>query len=544
MAHETQPGRRGPRLTYGMAAVWSVVAIVLGYAVLDVADAAPGALTVRPLPPPAPTETVATRTLPSVPQPTLSTSVAPPLPSLAGDTVAPSAAGIEQALASVRALPALRDSALVVRDGQTGDVLLDQGGDELRIPASTTKLLSAAAIGQTFAPDETLRTVVREGDTPDEIVLVAGGDSLLNPGTGDPDAVAGRAGLRDLAGQVATALKGSGTTSVTLYVDETYAAGPTTAPTWASTFRSSGITGAVAMLGLSSQRAHGGAPGPADPVASVRSAFARQLEGRGIDVRLAARGQAPGVPGSPMPTPAADAGASAAPSDGATPSDGASPSGGATPPEGATPDGARAPTTAAATPTAPASGPGAVLGSVESAPVREQLALALTDSDNALTEILSRQAAYRSGAGTDFAEVGAWVVSQVAALGLDTAGVTLSDASGLSRENRVRASLLSDVLVLGYDGKHAVLRRALDGLPIGGLTGTLADRFTGAQHDAAGRARAKTGTLTGANALAGSVVDDDGRLLVFVGMVAGVGTNDARAALDRFVAAIASCGCR
>ena len=145
MAHETQPGRRGPRLTYGMAAVWSVVAVLLGYAVLDVADAAPGALTVRPLPPPPPTETIATRTLPSVPQPTMSTSVAPPLPSLAGDTAAPSAAGIEQALASVRALPALGDSALVVRDGQTGDVLLDQGGDELRIPASTTKLLSAAA---------------------------------------------------------------------------------------------------------------------------------------------------------------------------------------------------------------------------------------------------------------------------------------------------------------------------------------------------------------------------------------------------------------
>ena len=32
--------------------------------------------------------------------------------------------------------------------------------------------------------------------------------------------------------------------------------------------------------------------------------------------------------------------------------------------------------------------------------------------------------------------------------------MTLSDASGLSRENRVRASLLADVLVLGYDGNH------------------------------------------------------------------------------------------
>jgi D-alanyl-D-alanine carboxypeptidase/D-alanyl-D-alanine-endopeptidase (penicillin-binding protein 4) len=512
-----------------MAAVWSVVTILLGYAVLDVADAAPGPLTVRPLPPPAPTEYVAKRTLPPVPQPTLSTSVDAPLPALAGDTAAASAAGIEQALAPVRALPALRDSAIVVRDGQSGEVLLDQRGDELRIPASTTKLLSAAAIGRTFAPDATLRTVVRQGDTPEQVVLVAGGDSLLAPGRGDPQAVAGRAGLGDLADQVAAALKGSGTRRVTLYVDETYADGPTTAPTWASTFRSSGITGAVAMLGLSTQRAKGGAPGPADPVASVRAAFARQLEARGVDVTVAARGRAPGVPGSPMPSP------SSAPSSG-TSSAPAS--------EGSQASATGSPDATGTATAAPTSGPGAVLGSVQSAPVREQLALALTDSDNALTEILARQAAYRSGAGTDFAAVGAWVVSQVAALGLDTTGVTLSDASGLSRENRVRASLLSDVLVLGYDGKHQVLRRALDGLPIGGLTGTLAGRFTGSDHDAAGRARAKTGTLTGANALAGSVVDDDGRLLVFVGMVAGVGTNDARAALDRLVAAIASCGCR
>jgi D-alanyl-D-alanine carboxypeptidase/D-alanyl-D-alanine-endopeptidase (penicillin-binding protein 4) len=216
-----------------------------------------------------------------------------------------------------------------------------------------------------------------------------------------------------------------------------------------------------------------------------------------------------------------------------------------TPPDGSRSDGSSGTTAAATgTPTPPASGPGSVLGSVESAPVREQLALALTDSDNALTEILTRQAAYRSGSGTDFPEVGAWVVEQVGALGLDTTGVHLADASGLSRENRVRAALLSQVLVLGYDGKHPVLRRALDGLPIGGLTGTLEKRFEGADHEAAGRARAKTGTLTGANALAGSVVNDDGRLIVYVGMVAGAGTTDARAALDRFVAVLASCGCR
>ena len=509
-------------LTYTMATVWSAVAVVLGYAVLDVADAAPGVLTVAPAPPPPPTETPGTRTLPVVPQPTMPTSVGMPLPSLAGDAFAPTPAGVEAALADVRDMAALGDSALVVQDGQSGQVLLDQGGDELRVPASTTKLLSAAAIGQAFAPDATLQTLVREGSSPDEIVLVAGGDSLISPGRGDDSAVAGRAGLRDLSDQVAKALNSKGVRSVRLDVDESYAYGPALASTWEATFRPSGITGAVAMLGLSSQRARGGSPGPADPVAAVRDAFAKQLRARGIDVSIGVRSHDGTGTGGAEPS--------------GTTSD--TPTGSAS----STPASASAAVTGPPTP--PASGPGSVLGAIESAPVRDQLALALTDSDNALTEILARQAAYRSGSGTDFPDVGAWVVEQVTALGLDTTGVYLADASGLSRENRVRAALLAQVLVLGYDGKHPVLRRALDGLPIGGLTGTLESRFTGADHDAAGRARAKTGTLTGANALAGSVVDDDGRLIVYVGMVAGAGTNDARAALDRFVAVIASCGCR
>lgn len=461
------------------------VLLLAGYGALDSADVVPGVLTTTPAPPPPPTETPGVRTLPRVPQPIPTTPVGMPLRPLAGDAAAPTQAGLKTALDSVVGAPALADASIVVRDGQSGVTLYDRGGAKPRIPASSTKLLSATAIGQVFDYDATLTTRVVQGVAPHQIVLVAGGDSLLAPGAGDPTAVAGRAGLGDLADQVAAALTAAGTKAVTLSVDTSYAAGPLLAPTWSTSFRPEGITGAVAMLGRSDQRALPSQPGPADPVASTRDRFAALLGKHQIKVTVQT--------GRAAPWPETDAS----------------------------------------------------LGAVESAPVRDQLALALTDSDNALTEILARQAAFRSGAGTDFADTGAWVVRQVAGMGVDTTGVVLQDASGLSRGNRVTARLLSDLLVMAHDGAHPFIAAAFEGLPIGGLTGTLESRFTNtATGGAAGIVRAKTGTLTGASALAGSVVDRDGRLLVMTGLVAGAGTIQARAALDDVMATIAGCGCR
>ncbi|MDQ6714890.1 MAG: D-alanyl-D-alanine carboxypeptidase/D-alanyl-D-alanine-endopeptidase, partial [Actinomycetota bacterium] len=191
----------------------------------------------------------------------------------------------------------------------------------------------------------------------------------------------------------------------------------------------------------------------------------------------------------------------------------------------------------------------ATVGSVSSAPVADQLALALDESDNALAESLTRQAAFLKGTPPGFAQTAAFVRSTLTRLGVDVSGVTTVDASGLSRENAVPARVLADVLALGTDDRVPGIRETVRRLPVAGLSGTLGARFDDrTSHQAAGVARAKTGTLTGVSAVSGTVVTAEGRLLTFTvlanGVAPGAGTLSARDALDQFVAALASCGCR
>jgi D-alanyl-D-alanine carboxypeptidase/D-alanyl-D-alanine-endopeptidase (penicillin-binding protein 4) len=78
-------------------------------------------------------------------------------------------------------------------------------------------------------------------------------------------------------------------------------------------------------------------------------------------------------------------------------------------------------------------------------------------------------------------------------------------------------------------------------LPVANLSGTLASRL----EDGAGLVRAKTGTLNGASALSGTIVTDDGAFLGFSIILNGIPVyaTPALAAMDEFVASLASCGC-
>lgn len=478
-----------------MLASACVLLAVTGYAAADVVDVAPGILTLeRPV-------SVPTPTVSGTPAPVLLPEPAATLDPLLTDTGSaapqPTAAGLESALGAASKDPALDGGVgISVRDGITGAVLWELDAEQPRVPASTAKLMSALAVVDGLDLGATMQTRVVALPDSTDLVLVVGGDTLLAPGRGDPDAVAGRAGLADLAAQVADALAPGGRTTVSLRLDLSWAPGPRYPSTWKPEDVLDGFTQAVVMTGLATQLPAAGRASPRDPEGEVAAAFVEALDTHGVTATLERR--------RTWTDPA---------------------------PAGAQP-----------------------LGSVESATYAEVLDLALDRSDNALTENLVRQAAATAGASTTReGDNAAYILERLTAHDVPTDGLVLKDASGLSPGQAASAVTLSAVLGLvaaGAPGEVPALRAVVAGLPVGGLSGTMRRRFTSdATQDVAGVPRAKTGTLRAGSALAGTTVTADGRPLTFVVLVDEFpenfdGTQRARAALDRIVAALTRCGCR
>ncbi len=173
-----------------------------------------------------------------------------------------------------------------------------------------------------------------------------------------------------------------------------------------------------------------------------------------------------------------------------------------------------------------------------SEPLSALVERALTNSDNDIAEALARQTAIKAGEPASFAGGRRAVTARLKALGLPLAGARLADGSGLDRADKVTAGLLARLLALAAGPDHPELRPVLSGLPVAGFSGTLGDRYT-ATSPATGLIRAKTGTLTGVNSLAGTTVDAQGRLLAFAFLASGTTSRgEAEAALDALGAAL------
>lgn len=156
----------------------------------------------------------------------------------------------------------------------------------------------------------------------------------------------------------------------------------------------------------------------------------------------------------------------------------------------------------------PAPAQGVTLASIDSLPLSDIVGVMLRDSDNLIAELLVKELGVRFGsAGTTAAGIGV-VRAGAASLGLPIAPLASADGSGLDRSDRMSCDLLEAVLTRsGTDSPLAA------GLPVAGTSGTLTRRFT--STPAAGKVRAKTGSLEGVAALSGWTTGHDGRPVQF-----------------------------
>jgi D-alanyl-D-alanine carboxypeptidase/D-alanyl-D-alanine-endopeptidase (penicillin-binding protein 4) len=415
------------------------------------------------------------------PQPALVTAASDVAP-VADSAPVPTNAGLTAALAPFVANPDLGAITGRVTDAMTGRELWSLGANLPMQPASTNKVLTTAAALLALDRDARLTTTVVAPDqtaSPGLVVLKGGGDPTLSAAApGDDTWYRGAARISDLADQV----RRSGVTPKAVQVDVSAFSGPTLATGW-------------------------------DPV-DIDGGDIAPMEAVMLD---GGRTQPVSVDSSRSRTPALDAGRALAIALGVNPA------------------------TVTVRPT-PATGQ--QIAAVQSPPLIERLRQLMSESDNVMAESTGREVAAAAGKPQSFDGGVQGVLGALSKAGIDTAGATLMDSSGLSVDDRLTAETLDEVVNAAAGTGTPKLRPLVDLLPIAGGSGTLSNRFldTDEGRAAAGLLRAKTGSLTGTNALAGFVTDAGGRVLTF-SLISNNAGPTGRTAIDALAATLRSCGC-
>ncbi|MEU9731274.1 D-alanyl-D-alanine carboxypeptidase/D-alanyl-D-alanine-endopeptidase [Streptomyces sp. NPDC048002] len=361
--------------------------------------------------------------------------------------------------------------------------VVDVAGGERLYGADDTTALTPASTTKIATAAAALSALGPDHRLTTRTALEPGTGELVLVGGGDPTLTAredadGNADLRTLAKDTAAALKKDGVREVTLSYDTTLYAGDEVHPIGVND-NLAPVTALMADEARTDDSDRGPAPRAGEPAAEAARAFADLLAEHGVKTS---------APGPSKATSRAE-----------------------------------------------------TLAEVSSPPLATLVERMLTNSDNDIAEALARHTALATGERPDFDGGGRAIHAELKKLGLPVQGAEFKDGSGLNRDDRLTARLLTALLAQSGDPAHPELRPILTGLPVAGFTGTLTSRYT---DGAAGLVRAKTGTLTGVNALAGTVVDRDGHLLAFAFLTTD--TTDpgaAQSALDAAANALAACGC-
>lgn len=337
-----------------------------------------------------------------------------------------------------------------VSKADTGEVVFEKNASVPLRPASTTKVLTAAAAVLELDQNKVLTTeVVRDGDA---VTIRAAGDVWLTPEKID---------------ELAEGIKQSGPVTA-VYVDTSVWPEQKTMPGWDPDDIDGGYITPMEPIMI-----HGGRLGGAEsgdeprshtPALDVANALAQRLGAKTVDYGAAA-------------------------------------------------------------------GDAQVVASVQSPPLYERLQDMMKDSDNVMAEAIAREiAASKGNAGANPQAT----MDILKAAGFDLNGVTLKDSCGLSDKNLIPPRLLDDILLRATESDD--LRPLLTTLAVAGGDGTLLTRYGGLPGK--GWVRAKTGTLTGTSALAGTVTSKEGNVYTFAAISNDSEIEAARAALDRFASTL------
>lgn len=394
----------------------------------------------------------------------------------------PTAGGLAAMLAPVLADPNLGILTGRVTDALTAKELWQQQDGMPMVPASTNKTLTAAAALLALQRDARVTTRVVAGAAPGVVVLVGGGDPTLSGAPPGQDTwYQGAPRLSDLADQV----RRSGVAPTAVQVDISAFSGPTVAPGW-----DPGDIDGGDVAPIESMMLDGGRVQPATdestrshtPALDAGWVFAREL---GVDPQRVT------VTTRPEPVAARQ------------------------------------------------------LAAVQSAPLIVRLQEMMDVSDNVMAECIGREVANAMHRPRSFAGAVDAVMNRLSTAHIDVTGDSLQDSSGLSVDDRLTAKSLDAVVEAAAGPDQPALRPLLDLLPVAGGSGTLSNRFLDPTYHpgpAAGWLRAKTGSLTAVNSLAGVITDVSGRVLTFALL-----SNDAgpmgRIAIDNLAATLRSCGC-
>ncbi|SES17412.1 D-alanyl-D-alanine carboxypeptidase/D-alanyl-D-alanine-endopeptidase [Corynebacterium cystitidis] len=392
----------------------------------------------------------------------------------------------DQLTATLQALaddPALGTFHARVSDAFTGEVLFDASSDQPLTPASSTKVLTTAAALYTLDPADRITTQVVRGANEGDVVIKAAGDVWLTEDT-----------VAQLAEQIGQANA--------VFVDtRAWSGQQEMMPEWDPGNVDAGYVAPLQPVMINAGRigaTEGDVPRSHTPALDVAQAVAGKVGAATVGYSEAAEGAE-------------------------------------------------------------------VIAEVHSPELIERLRVMMKNSDNVMAEAIGREvAAARVGGNATVLNAPQHTLDVLGEHGYDLTGVTLADNSGLSTLNNITPALIDDILLRSADlassvggergdvatsgadeggalassvgGERGTLALLLTTLPVAGGEGTLTTRYGDLQGK--GWVRAKTGTLTGVNALAGTVTSDKGNVYTFAFLSNGVEIDPARRAMDTMASAL------